>query len=395
MRPRRASGLACSLWALSLALVIGSLGYRLVSHSGVGLAAGGGSAIFPFVVVLLFVTAFATVGALLSWKRSSNPIGWLLSSTGLAYALAVFAIFLHSFRGAQAWADWLGNWLWGFGIALTGTFVLLLFPTGTLPSRRWRPVAWVAAIGIGAFVLGRLFAPGLISGSRLANPVGIDGPLGQVFKAMQGAFGLVVLAGMASIVSVGVRFRRSRDIERQQIKWLLFAAALILLAILAQAPIARFARSSDVSTNIQNAVATTSFIFVPVAIGIAVLRYRLYDIDIVVNKTVVYGLLAAFITAVYVARRSGADRPDRTSPCRSSPPRWSPWPSSRSANAYRSWRTGWSTVSGRRRTRCWPASCSRSGEPTPPRTSCPGWLADWPKGRQRPRRRFGSSSAPG
>jgi signal transduction histidine kinase len=297
---KRAFWLAATVLALSMGLLIVGVTY---GHSA-ALGAGGPhepGSILPLITTLAFVVSFASVGALLSWKRPSNPVGWLLSVTGLSYALATFAIELHHLAGMRVWADWLGNWLWGFGIGVSGTFLLLLFPTGTLPSRRWRWVARIAAAGLAGFVLGSWFTPGVMSGTRSMNPLGVGGPLGSMFNLLRGAFVLVPAAVVASIASVALRFRRARDLERQQMKWLVFAAGLILLAILAQLPISAALGSGAFATNVNNAVLSGAFVFVPIAIGIAVLKYRLYEIDVIVNRTVVYGLLAAFITAVYVA----------------------------------------------------------------------------------------------
>src|SRR5207248_3305696 len=144
------------------------------------------------------------------------------------------------------------------------------------------------------------FAPGRMSGSRYTNPLGLDGSVGQLLRTLRGGFVLALIAAVASVVSLVIRYRRSRDLEREQMKWLLYAAGLILLSIVAQAPITAALGSGMYGTNVSNAVTSFAFVFIPLAIGIAVLRYRLYDIDVVINRTLVYGLLAAFITAVYV-----------------------------------------------------------------------------------------------
>ena len=192
--------------------------------------------------------------------------------------------------------------MWGLGTGLP-MFVLLLFPNGTLPSRRWRPVAWVAGIAIAATFLGGAFAPGVISvtpGDHSVNPVGIGGPAGQALKALGSSFGLVLLSGLAAVVSLVFRFRRAESLEREQIKWLMFAGGLLVAAVIAGIFVVNALGTNDFSNNIQNAIISGALIFVPLAIGIAVMKYRLYDIDVVINKTVVFGALAAFITAVYV-----------------------------------------------------------------------------------------------
>ena len=129
---------------------------------------------------------FATVGALLGWKRPANPIGWLLSATGLSYAVAFIGLLLLEFPRTRGWAQWLG-WMWFFGIGFV-VFVLLLFPTGSLPSRRWRPVAWTAGAALAAWVLGNAFAPKSIAVSPpVRNPVGVAGPIGHIFYFLGGA----------------------------------------------------------------------------------------------------------------------------------------------------------------------------------------------------------------
>ena len=176
---------AWSIWAVSVAATVTTIGYsaahplpaRLASQSGNGLDG---------VVGIVFVAAFATVGALLAWKRPGNPIGWLLSAIGLTVAGAGLGVFLAHFPRTQTLAAWLG-WTWLLGLGLC-VFVLLLFPTGKLPSRRWRPVAWAAGAGLAGWVLGNAFAPTIISaGPSSRNPVGLTGPAGDIFRSWRSA----------------------------------------------------------------------------------------------------------------------------------------------------------------------------------------------------------------
>ena len=109
------------------------------------------------VLAVAFIGSFATMGALLAWKRPGNPIGWLLSAIGMCYAFGAVGLLLAHFRQTLTLANWL-SWTWLIALGLT-VFVLLLFPTGLLPSRRWRPVAWAAAAGLAGWVLGNAFAP--------------------------------------------------------------------------------------------------------------------------------------------------------------------------------------------------------------------------------------------
>ena len=242
-------------------------------------------------VGIVFISAFATVGALLAWKRPENPIGWLLSAIGLAFAVAAFGVFLAHFPRTLTLAKWLGFlYFLEFGLCV---FVVLLFPTGHLPSRRWRPVAWAAGAGLAGWVLGCAFAPTLITVSPTTrNPAGVTGPAGDIFKLMAlGAEVLTAAAGLAAVLSLAFRYRRAGTAERAQLKWLVYAAAVIVVALLAPIQIK--------STNLQNAISSGAVALVPVAIGIAVLRYRLYDIDRVISRTVAYAIVTGLLVGIY------------------------------------------------------------------------------------------------
>ena len=280
---------AWSIWAVSIAVTATGLGSTVIHPLPAKLAniVGTGS---NNAVGIVFIGAFATVGALLAWKRPKNPIGWLLSAIGLAFAVAVFGVFLAQFPRMLTLAYWLGFlYLLGFGLCV---FVVLLFPTGELPSRRWRPVAWAAGAGLAGWVLGCAFAPTLITASPMRNPAGVTGPAGDIFELMAfvGAV-LIAAAGLAAVLSLAFRYRRAQTIERAQLKWLVYAAAVIVVALLATIPVA--------STNLQNAIGSGAVALVPVAIGIAVLRYRLYDINRVISRTVAYAILTGLLVGIY------------------------------------------------------------------------------------------------
>ncbi|MGH9198860.1 MAG: hypothetical protein ACRD1T_24425, partial [Acidimicrobiia bacterium] len=168
-------------------------------------------------------------------------------------------------------------------------FLPLLFPTGRLMSRRWRPVLWGGFLALALAILSNAFA--------VTEPIpGIQNPyamprLSPLWKILQDiTVPVLIFSLVGAIASLVVRFRRSRDVERQQMKWFIFAGAL------APAPFVAYEINETVSEFLLPLIA----ILFPIAVGIAILRYRLYDIDVVINKTLVFGALAAFITLIYV-----------------------------------------------------------------------------------------------
>src|SRR6266704_473641 len=305
--PRAAFWRALCVWVLTVAAAGAALIYNHV-HPLPPKLGGQGNAVTGTVVVV-FIVAFATVGALLGWKRPANPIGWLLSATGLSYASAVaVGLLLLQFPRTQAWGSWLG-WMYFAGIGFV-VFVLLLFPTGSLPSRRWRPVAWAAAAAIAAWVLGSAFAPTLASGPPpVRNPIGVAGPAGHVFAVLGGAGeALIAATGLAAIVSLIFRYRRAGAVEREQLKWLVYAGGLIVAAVLAEPMIEQLLLGpGDAASTLQGATSSGAAALIPVAIGIAVFRYHLYDIDLVISKTLVYGRRATpyEVLADFAGRMAG------------------------------------------------------------------------------------------
>jgi hypothetical protein len=290
---------AWSIWAVSVALTATALVYTAVDPLPAKLASEAGSAADGAVGVV-FIAAFATVGALLAWKRPGNPIGWLLAAAGLAYAVGVFSLVLYHYPRTLTLANWLG-WTWLVGLGLCA-LVVLLFPTGDLPSRRWRPAAWAACAGLATWTLGNAFGPKIITQSpSMRNPIGVTGPAGDIFELLADVgMALMAAAGLAAVLSLAFRYRRAGTAERAQLKWLVYAAAVIVAAILlAQGPVVWIMGTSNASSNLQNALVSGAVALVPVAIGIAVLRYRLYDIDRVISRTVAYAIVTGLLVGVY------------------------------------------------------------------------------------------------
>ena len=289
---------AWSIWAVSMALTATAISYDALHPLPAKLANNSGNGL-DMVVGLTFIVAFATVGALLAWKRPGNPIGWLLSGSGLAYALGGFGVLLIHFPRTRTLGNWLG-WTWLLGLGLC-VFVVLLFPAGSLPSRRWRPVAWAAGAGLAGWVLGNAFAPTIISADPpVPNPVGVTGAPGKIFTVMAGgSAALIAATGLAAVLSLVFRYRRAQAAERAQLRWLVYAGALIVAAVLAEMLTERIVGPGATATNLQNALGSGAAALVPVAIGIAVLRYRLYDIDRIISRTVAYAIVTGLLVGVY------------------------------------------------------------------------------------------------
>jgi hypothetical protein len=255
-----------------------------------------------YTVYLPAFTAFMVVGALIVAHRPTNAIGWLFSAIGL---LGLGAHLAHEYfqyasvtgPGALPFAVaavWYLAWAAFPVFGLTFTFTLLLFPTGRLPSPRWRPIAWLAGIQITATSVLATLQPTLPldnQGRRtIPNPIGISG-LPAPDRGAVGAvvFGMFAVASLAGCVSLVLRFRRARGVERQQLKWVAYAAALMVIIDVVG--------SLLVPDNDLGAALTIALL--PIAAGIAILRYRLYDIDRLINRTLVYGLLTALLAGVY------------------------------------------------------------------------------------------------
>jgi hypothetical protein len=257
------------------------------------------------VPLLLTFAAFMVVGALIVAHRPGNAIGWIFSAIALLATTGAlageYATFVTTTRPgvlpAPMLAAWWAAWTWYPAIALTLTFIPLLFPTGRPLTPRWRPVAWLGGAATAAFTLLAALQSTLHVGDReVANPFGLavvenpeDSALGAVLLA------LVVLAAVLAVVSLAVRFRRSRGEERAQLKWFTYAGMLLPPLIILGELLGNLVPEAVVD------LSTVVIVLLPVAAGVAILRYRLYEIDRLINRTLVYGLLTTLLAGVYAA----------------------------------------------------------------------------------------------
>jgi hypothetical protein len=306
---RAAATVAWSSWALSLALVPVGLGFGFLAFSAP--LPPGREPILPLIAVTeVLLLAYGTVGALVASRRPGNAIGWIFCAVGLALAVASAA---SGYAGyglygngdalpAPELAAWLSVWLNIVVLFVAPCLLFLLFPDGRPPSPRWRPVIWLVALtGCGIF-LTLAFSPGELDQYTypgLPNPLGIGGDLGDVLATIENiGNGILPIAVLVTISSMIVRFRRSSGRERLQLKWVAYTAALTAASFLVS-----FMLPEPVPQTLQDAVfflGVAAFAAIPVAAGVAILRHRLYDIDVLINRTLVYGSLTLSLAAVYV-----------------------------------------------------------------------------------------------
>src|SRR5918997_1035152 len=298
MSTRSATWLAWALVTLSVVLLVGGIALAQMTRS----TAPGRPYFGPVeaAFVLATVLTFSVVGAIVASRQPRNAIGWIFCGIGLVVSLnsltgsyAEYRLAGGSALGSLAeTAAWFSSWSWTLWLYVPTTFLLLLFPDGRLPSPRWRPVAWCAALGVISFVAGYALTPGpLEEFPRITNPYGVDSPILDAI-AVAGAI-LAAASMLASPVSLIVRMRRAGRVERQQIKWLAYGGALVVGAVFVGGAISIWVGEVGISLII------IGLLGLPIFTGVAIARYRLYDIDIVINRTLVYGSLTAMLALVY------------------------------------------------------------------------------------------------
>jgi hypothetical protein len=299
MKARVAWGAIVAILLAGLVLLVLGLGHETPADD-FGLSGYGG------VVFAVAALSFGTVGALIVARVERNRIGWIFWLTGLILAVGNL-VFQYADQGlyiaeqrlpGASLAAWLPVGIPpAFGLL---GIAVLLFPDGRLPSRRWRPALWMALAGIVFNVAGYGLRPGALDApfDVVDNPLGVPGAQ-EPLDALSGLGWLLMGLSVAfAAVAMSLRLRRARGVERQQLKWLAFAAAITGTAIVADV-ISYFIQDTGFES-VRNVVLACAFAVFPVAAGAAILRYRLFDIDVVINRTLVYGALTATLGVTYL-----------------------------------------------------------------------------------------------
>jgi hypothetical protein len=273
---------------------------------------GSGGAIGDLLILAPFL-AFTIVGALIASRRPENPIGWICLVAGLFWTLIVldgqyiaYALATTGVLPLPA-AVALNQWLWVPPVGLLSIYLILLFPDGKLPSRRWRPLAWFSGAVLIMVSLAIALTPGPLPDLEgVRNPFGLEG-YPWIADASKVIPVLMPLCAVASALSLVLRYRRSGSEEREQIKWIALAGSFVGLMSLVTVfstlifePLFLGATGTQpLWLGILQDVELLSFAGIPVAVGFAVLKYRLYDIDLLINRALVYGSLSATLALVY------------------------------------------------------------------------------------------------
>jgi hypothetical protein len=252
----------------------------------------------------------AGVGAVLAGRRPGNPIGWLLLTVALLIAVSAVAQGLYTDAESDPRPGllarclvWFDNWVFYVWIWLIGILVPLVFPDGRLPSPRWRGFVRLSAAAVGVAVLGNAFgSPTIEFGTDrpVANPLRIPGAIGDAFEALTAVDSpLFTLMFLVALGGLALRLRRSSGVERLQLKWVAFAMGLIIVGIVGAA-LGELVGVGAVGDAGWSLLLASLIVGLPLAIGVAVMRYRLYDIDVVINRALVYGSLTVTLASTYL-----------------------------------------------------------------------------------------------
>ena len=309
MTSRTAARLAWSLWGA--ALVFGGLFVWLVmlSFDSPGPLEYDELIVFDLVYLLLIVT-YPSVGVVIASRVPSNAIGWMFCLTGIliggglsAQLYADYVLFNRPgyFPGGEV-ALWFSSWALPLGLMVTPIFLMFLFPTGKPGSTFWRRVVAVMAAVVAMCFIGTWFMPGRLEPTAMLvqNPFGVTGALADIARFLNSLVeGIAPIAFLLSVASLLARRRRASADERVQLRWFGYTATVMAssfaMAFVADAVVGR------VAGDVFFAIGALALVCIPLASGVAILKYRLYDIDVIVNRTLVYGALTAILAATYLA----------------------------------------------------------------------------------------------
>ena len=300
MSTRTASRLAWSLWGLSSILTV--LAFLLLA---LNLSHPHTHTFDTWLDSTLNAVFFSTVGAIVASRRPENPVGWLLCLWALVESIshfsaqyAIYALLAQpdSLPAGEAFA-WVFSWLLFIVIGLS-VFSILLFPTGRLPSRRWRWVTWLTVAFVLVGAISGAFSSGPVDDlGPIRNPLGLEGFSDLSNSILLNMVALVLV--VAAALSVFVRLRGATGVERQQIKWFAYATAAAVMGLVLAEIIPDMVDVPLWFERIGHAIFLLLLPTIPISIGIAILRYRLYDIDRIINRTLVYGSLSAMLALLY------------------------------------------------------------------------------------------------
>ncbi len=308
MRSRVAPRLAWSLWGLALGFVPISLYFGSLAFSA-PLPGGREPMLIPIVIQDVLLVLYGTLGALIASRRPRNPIGWVfcamavaLGLLSVAYGYADYGLYArdNTAPGGEL-AAWIANWLPIAPVFVAPCFLFLLFPDGRPASPRWRPVVWAASVVAVVAILAAALEPGpLYSHPTVRNPFGLGDPLGRIAVVANDVTDFAAIPTfLISLASMVARLRSARDRERLQLKWVAYAAALTATSFAASF-LAGLLTDRRAIADLFFILGVAGFAAIPVTAGIAILRHRLYDIDVIINRTLVYGSLTASLALVYL-----------------------------------------------------------------------------------------------
>lgn len=250
------------------------------------------------IVPLLVAFAFPGVATLLIRQRPGNLIGWLLLSFGLGVPFSI----LTNTYGARTlpalalWFYWLDRWMWTFTLLPLVTILPLVFPTGRLPNRRWRWALWLTIGGMALAAFSTMSDPWLPTETNVENPTAVPALAPILDDLFLVGLLLLALGALAAVFSVVWRSRRAVGAERQQLKWFIAGATTSVLVLVASFTFSFMTLVPDEVLIVTNTVATLTL---PLAVGVAILRYRLWDIDVIIRRTLTYSALTATLALIY------------------------------------------------------------------------------------------------